>query len=536
MSYTTQQHQDAALFGDSLTTRSAVPAKAHKAASLPNIENNPLLGEAAWVELRDSGIAPYQATEMVTTEESRREFLIGAALLGLADKLKPQMLQVCDVLAAGRLLNGVIEPRRSSKTTTLICVLLGRCALREDHMAGFTLATTQKKTAERYRLDIYKPLTKLYPEEDDRPFVVYKGNGTERVEFPATGSVLAVLSPDGEAIRSGAYDTLLVDEGGEASPEMGEDIQSAVLPTLDTRPDAQFIVAGTAANYREGNLLYDMLNDPTAGVLRFTVPDTVTDEQLADWEPTEDNPEACVRALIESMHPGIGTLTTLERIEVNFRKLTREQFSREYLGLFGTIGATSGLLDIVKWAACGTGADLPTPPERFGLAIAPHPDQLTASVMAVWRDEDKRAVLLLLEHKTGVNWLAREALRLSRKYETAIIYDSGAQVALLAVEALQRARPRPRLHPLGFMDIKKAAALLVDEVERGTLVHYRQPELDGAAIVAVKRKAGVNGWALGRHPKSPGDDITPLEAASLALLVYDTTKPAAARRKPRVQT
>ncbi|MEX1079811.1 MAG: hypothetical protein WED09_11960 [Homoserinimonas sp.] len=508
------------------------PAKALKGVSLPeSVQSHELLDESAWLALRDSGIEPLHATEMVTTADSRAEFLVGAWLLdrtvkdgGLLNNIKPQMLRVVDVLAAGRLINGVIEPRRSSKTTTLFCILLGRCYLRDVHFAGFTLATTQKKAAERFMLDIYGPIVRQWPEEKERPVALYKGNGGWRVEFK-NGSVMHVLSPDGEAFRSAAYDTLLVDEGGEASPAMGEDIQSAVLPAFDTRPDGQFIVAGTAAKFRETNLLWDTINDPDSGVLRFTVPDSVSDEELAGWEPSEEHPEARVRELIEGMHPGVGTLTTLDRIAVNYRKLGIELFSREYLGLFGTFGSTSTILNQEQWALAGTGAALPPMPERFALAFTPHPDQLCVSVLAAWRDEEGRAVPFLLDHRMGIEWAAALLLTVSRKYSVPITYDAGSQVAALIVEQLNRAKPRPRLDPQTFPDVKKAASLIVDEVERGNIEHYRQPELESAVKLAVKRKAGVNGWAFGRDPKSPNDDVTGVEAWSLAQLAYDLAKP-----------
>lgn len=528
----------------------ATPAKAHKAASLsedvrsklpPEVLAHPLLEEAAWLELRDSGLPALEETEMVTTPMSRAEFLTGAWLLdatvrgtGLLASIKPQMLRVSDVLAAGKFKNAIIEPRRSSKTTTLFCIIMGRCFLGDAHLAGFTLATTQKKTAERFRMDIYTPITRRWPDPDTRPVKLYKGNGSERVEFVGD-SVLSVLSPDGDAFRSGAYDTLLIDESGEASIDMGADIVSSVLPAFDTRPDGQFIAAGTAADFREGNILWDMLADPKAGKLRFTVPDSITDEQMSDWMPTEDNPEGCVRDLIVQMHPGVHSgLTTLEKIEDNYGTLSVAQFAREYLGVFGTVGTTTGIVNLTKWTNAGSGAPLPTPPERFGFAYAPHPDQRCGSVVAAWRDEDGRAVLLQLEHKGGIEWMSGTAAKLSAKYGEDVAYDAGQQVASLVQERMLRIKPRPKMKPLTFIDIKKAAALLINEIDRDNVIHFRQPELDNAALLAKKRKAGVNGWALGRGEAE--DDITGLEAASLALLVFDQQKPKMQRRKPVVRT
>jgi hypothetical protein len=506
-----------------------------------------LFEEAAWIELRDSGIAPLVDTEMITTERARAEFLIGAWLLdktwtpdgrGLMANLKPQMLRVVDVLGGGRFKNAVILPRRSSKTTTLWCVLLGRCWLNEGHQAGYTMLTTQKKTAERYRLDVYTPVVKQWPSEDTRPIKVYKGNGKEHVEF-ANGSWLGILSPDGDAFRSGAYDTLVADEGGAAKVEMADDVKSAVIPAFDTRPGSQFIVAGTAAKYRDGNPLWDLLNDPKAGKVRFTVADSVTDEQLSAWEPEEDHPEARVRELIEQMHPGVDSgLTTLAKIEENFGDLKLEQFAEEYLGLFGSVGASSGIFNQEKWALAGSGGEIPALLEvpRFTVAFAPHPDQRCVSIVAAWRDEDGKAVPDQLEWRQGIDWAAQKLLRIWLKYKVPIVYDGGSQVAQLIVETLNRGKQRPKLQPLTFVDVKKAASLVVDEVDRGNVLHYRQPEMDSAVQLAVKRKAGVNGWALGRDPKSLNDDITGAEAWSYAQLAYDLAKPKRAPRKARVVT
>lgn len=516
-----------------LSAAAPPPPEATSAISLPDVSAHPLLNEAAWIAHRDSGIAPYVGTELATTEESRREFLTGATLLGIAGSIHPQQLRLSDTLTAGRFLNGVVMPRRSSKTTTLFAILLGRCALRPGHLAGFTLLTTQKKTAERYRLDIYGPLVRMYPDADTRPMRVYRGNGTERVEFP-NGSLLSVLSPDGDAFRSGAYDTLLADEGGEASPEMGSEIVSSVLPSFDTRPGGQFIVAGTVARYRQGSILWETITDPEAGVIRYTVPDSVTSDELADWEPSEAHPAANVRALMLACHPGIGTLTTEDVIYRNFRKLSEEQFLIEYAGVFGLQGVTGGLLDFERWRAAAEEGELPAPPERFTMAVAAHPDQQSACIVAAWRDDAGVARLLLLDHQRGIRWLAAKSVSLSRKYSTPIVHDAFGAV-LVEVEAMKRARPLPRMLPQNTRQITTAAGLLVKEFEAGNVKHYGQEELDEAARVAIKRRIGTgSAWGFGRAQQI--DDIAPLEAAAMALRVYDETPAPTARRKVFVTT
>lgn len=506
------------------------PQHAVTALSLPDdvpqeVREHPLLDEAAWIAFRDSGIEPLEASEMVTTLESRAGFLIGAWLLdksvrggGLLANVKPQMLREVDVLTAGRFKNAIIVPRRSAKTTTLWCVLLGRCWLEEVHMAGYTMCTTQKKAAERYRIDVYAPIARKWPDEKTRPVKLYKGNGTERVEF-TNGSLLAILSPEGDAFRSGAYDTLVADEGGAASVELGEDITSAVLPAFDTRPNGQFITAGTAAKFREGNLLWDLLNDPKAGRLRFTVPDTIDPEELEAWEPDEEHPRARVRDIILGMHPGVDSgLTTIEKIEDNYRSFKPDQFREEYLGIFGAEGTTSAIIPAPKWEAGAIDADLPPVPAYFRWALAVHPDGDWASLGCAWWGPDGVAEVGLLHHQGGTTGLASKLLIQTKKHAVPLTWDSGSQSAAVEVEELNRAKSRPELDPATTSDVRRAASKFVKMLDEGTLRHYRQAQLDGAVEIAVKRSIGnAGGWGFGRPKGEWSADITALEAVALAL-------------------
>jgi len=526
----------------SLTRAPATPAKALTAA-FPSDFAGDLATESVWLQLRERALKPLHVSELATTEQSREEFLEGARLLRFHGDTalpgrspQPQQLVIADALAMGHGRNAFGIPRRSSKSTTAIAVALGRASMREDYRVGILTLTSGKAGRSRFLKDVAAPIERLYPDKKTRPLKVVRIAGMEGVHFPNGGMVQWLSTV--EDVRGEAFDMLILDEAGEPTdPDRVADVMAAALPTMDTRPGAQLVVMGTAGKWRDGNLLWDALEvgrTGIGGIVEYAMPDTTTDEELADWEPTEEHPEARVKDLILASHPGVGTLTTLEAVKGNFDSMTRETFSREYGGIFGVVGATSGIVNPVKWTNAGSGAALPSPPERFGLAFAPHPDQLCGSIVAAWRDEDGRAVILQLEHKTGINWLPQRALYFSRKYQQEIVFDGGQQVALLVSEQLQRAKPRPRLAPQTFMDVKKAAALLIDQVDRDNLVHFRQPELDNAAGLAVKRKAGVNGWALGRG--DAGDDITGLEAGSLALLVYDNQKPLQPRRKPVVRT
>lgn len=491
------------------------------------VSNHPLRQESEWLAKRDSGITPRDASPMLTTQQSRDEFLTGVWLLnasvkgGMLNSITPQMLQAVDVLeharATGVVISAVLMPRRSGKTTVMLCILLGRCFLQPVHLAGFALLTTQKKTSERYRLDVYGPIIRQWPDEETRPVKVIRSNGNERVEFP-NGSNLAVLSPEGDAIRSGSYDSLLLDEGGEASPERWEDVIGAVIPSFDTREEGQLILAGTAGDYRDGSTFWDMLNAPDAGRLNFSAPDDLDPELLEDWEH--------VRPLVLGLHPGIGNLTTLARIEQNYKLLGVKKFTREYLNVFGAEGSNTALISQPLWHAAAL-EEWTEPPTVSALCVFVHPDADWASLVQAWKDDEGRTHVALIHHQDGVKGFAKQVLLKARKFRRAITYDSASPATENVMKELREARPAPAERPMIFRDVKRAAVNFMTLLREDKLRHYAQPEMDGAAAIVVKRAMGnTNSWGFGRPKRQDSADITPIEAAALAAYALEDEREA----------
>lgn len=473
-------------------------------------------GEFGPREFSDSGIPPLHLSSRRGSREFRSEFMVGAHSLGLDTPKKPippQTFVIADALNAtgddGLALHtvvGVCVTRRASKTTSIFAVALGRCFERPGYEAAYA-AQSGTKGRDRFMLDIVRPLERKWPDEGTRPFRINRSRGSEHITFD-NGSRFAVLPPLPDSFRGDAYDMVILDEAQVHDVEASEDLLGAILPTFDTRPGAQLVVAGTTGEHRSG-LLWDTLENgrhgrASTGIVEYGAGDTLTEEQAGD------------EAVWLRSHPGIGNLTPLAAVRRNFENLPLGQFLREYLGVWPA-GGGGRFLDPQKWLAGAVSGALPSPPDHFALGIAVHPDQACASIVAVWRDEDDNAHLLLLDRRPGVAWLTPEAARLARTYRVQIGHDTFGAV-MVEVEALQRAKPRPRLAPQSMADVKTSAALLVKTLDLGQLVHYDQDEVNDAARLAVKRKIG-NGWGLGRG--SNEDDITSLEAASYALHVYD---------------
>ncbi|PPG53413.1 hypothetical protein C5C41_06725 [Rathayibacter sp. AY1E9] len=483
-----------------------------------------------WDAVRSTGIEPTFATELSDDPELRTEFLRGAQIMGLDSERKPlhpQQLYVADCLNGGRTFYGVLLPRRSSKTTTIFAFALGRCLSRDDYLVGFTCATTGIKTRTRFMDDIVKPLQRLYPDPSTRPFKIALSKGEERIEFP-NGSRFVCLPPDGEKFRGDAFSMIIVDESGEANPETTDDLTEGFLPTTDTVPDALVVITGTAAEYRTGNLLWGALSDgmsedeADSGAIAYMAPQDLIEQDLIG--PDGDPSWELAEPYFLTSHPGVGTLTTIEKMQVNFRKLKLAQVLREYLSVFPNLGASAGAIPAEAWAKMeNTDPDLPTPPARFALAFGVTPNSSHAAIVAAWREGD-RARILVLDHRPGVNWLVPTVAAISKRAGVSIVYDSKLSAVKVQAERLARKRPKPKMAEQTIPQVLAAHELFAKEVADGVIEHFNQPPLSEAARLAGWRKGRGDNRMYGRT--EDGDDICALEAGILALRAYDDLPPA----------
>ncbi len=515
-------------------------------AQLPDeVSAHPLLDEAAWIALRDSGRSPLDESELVTSYQARAEFLVGAWVLdklvpprlggSLLGNLQPQMLRTADVLAAERFVNAALEPRRSAKTTSVWCILIGRCYMRPVYMAGYTMLTTAKKANERFKLDVRDPIYRKWRDKPTRPVKVNESNGSMGLEFP-NGSKLAILSPNGDDVRSGAYDVLVMDEGGEAEPDMWDDIVGAVVPSFDTRgAGAQLVYAGTGGHYRDGSHFWAALHDPAAGRLRYGVPDDFNDDALTSWDT--------VGPIIDAIHPGLDGLTTLEQIKRNYHLLGPARFGLEYCGHFGRAAGNDTAVSLTAWENTRLDSAIPTGVTPMSLAFAVHPGGAWASIALAWLldaapgdlvaaamslegdDIPPRMAFKIVHHQQGNARLEYVLRDLARTHRLPVTYDNAPQERAI-VERLGRiARPRVQSTPMSMADKSVATAALLNGIEHGTIDHWAQEPLDAAAALAVYRPGKMRLLGV-PDDTDPAQEITPLEAAAAAIHALPTTAPA----------
>ncbi|SDO77718.1 hypothetical protein SAMN04487848_2059 [Microbacterium sp. ru370.1] len=514
-----------------------------------------LWSEANWLEWR-SRLDPLHlisSPTLVTTEQSRGEFIEGARLLRLDKRSRagdggmgpsPAQLMVADLLAAGVFMNAIDEARRSTKTTAVQAVMLGRCYHREDYQVGWTMFTTGAKAGERFRKDIVAHLRRVYPDERVSPIKINVGKGTEHLEFRDTGSFLNVYTPNGEGFRSGGFDFAFGDEAAEADIEQGEDVERAVIPTMDTKEGAQFVLAGTGAKWRTGNLLWRSLHDPDANVLWHGIPETTEREQLVSWEPDMPHPltgatGGRMREWIENTHTGVSFTTPVEAVKRSFHKVKLDDFLIEYGGQFGFEGAADTLIPPALWAARRAQHGFPAElPRHLSVALKVHHLGLTASLAVAWeyeepttdlvdeayeldggRERPRRRAIALWHWQEGTPGLAREVIDKLRKRPGLVLgYDKRGYTEDVVEKEVILANPVPLLRGSVAADIPRSAVALFKAITTGTVVVFGHEKLDAAAARATRQSFGNYGtWRFGAPKDDPDFDVTPLEAAALAL-------------------
>lgn len=486
-------------------------------------------------EFRDSGISPKFVASTEGSRQFRGEFLSGARALRLDTPRKPihpQQFMVGDVLNAvgddGLSLHSVIGiciPRRATKTTSIFATLVGRCLERDDYQVAYA-AQSGTKGRDRFLKDLVPHLERMYPDIATRPFKINRSRGGEHIAFD-NGSRFAILPPQPESFRGDAWNVVVLDEAQEHDPELGAELKAAILPTFDTVPGAQLIIAGTTGEHRSG-ILWQTLEDgrngkAATGIVEYAAPDDtpVYDPEIHETiDGTTADPEIWKLA-----HPGIDTLTSLKIIGERYEALTPEAFAREYLGIWPK-GSESRFISPVQWDLCGLPNDeMPALPDRFTTAFAVHPSGTYASIVAAWREEGV-AQILVLEHGLRTSWLASSVKAITTEYTDTrtrfrlpVAHDTvGAAIA--EAEALARQRPAPNLKPQKWANVASAATLLLKEIEAGNLRHWNQPVLNDAIGITTKRGTPrSNLWAF--NATDPEGDITTVNAAAMALRAYD---------------
>ncbi|ONI63912.1 hypothetical protein ALI44B_04610 [Leifsonia sp. ALI-44-B] len=440
----------------------------------------------------------------------------------------------------------VVEvPRRGSKTTTIFCLLSGRCANRPGYQVTFSaqsgVAGSRRLREWAGRLDAIQPpddqelppwLRGAKPKRPPQAVALFGPDAVPTVEpksrgfkimrgevgkgiYWDNGSTMLVLKPDADSYRGEAADVSWLDEAQEIDPLEGAELLAGIVPLQDTKEGSAILISGTAGEARVGPF-WEFLEQlrkgsPDMGGIDFAVDDTTP------WELIEDIEEAM--KLVAEVHPGIGTLTTMAKMRKNWAKLPRPQWAREYLSLWPESFGVKAIP--AEWWENAALAKKKTKPARVAFGADIKPGGGVAAIVVAWRDSRGVAYIEVVEHRVGTAWMPERYGELSKRYRgSTIAYDDIAEGKATATETA-RMKPKPRLRVQTYREHAAGCVQIMRDLERGKLKHFGQTSLDDAVDRAAKREVrgeqGVWLWGV----EASGGDITTLVAATRALRNWD---------------
>ena len=460
--------------------------------------------------------------------------ILGAQLMGFA--LTPQGVQVAGVLEAK---NGQVDsfgvplplfpscvvevPRRSTKTTVIQMVLLGRCA----NTPGYRVVSTAQDgtRASQFFMNMVRLVEGvLYKTGKTWADIgikqVYRSQGREYIEW-FNGSRWWVVKPESSAFRGEAADVMWFDEAGELNPETSADLMAGALPIMDTRELGQIIISGTPGLVRAG-MFWDFLEKARKDPNKRGIVDYCANE----WEDPSDE------AVWWRNHPGLASgLTHIDKLRERFELMPIAQFAREYLCIWPA-DRTVSALDKKKFEA---GKVAPIAFEQlpegtpWAASFECHMEGMSGSIIASWW-QDGVARAQVMEHRAGVDWMPTAVAQLLKAHPSVpVVYDPIGQNQVVAQQlaGMPRVNTR-RLRAMPMREVSAAASMTAGAVDEQNLQWGESKSLMLAVENANWRFSGENRF-FGR--KSAQVCISGIIGLSLALFEAASLKAAPKRRR-----
>lgn len=348
------------------------------------------------------------------------------------------------------------------------------------------------------------------------------------------GSSFYTFPPNRDALHSKQGDDVFVDEAWAHNAQVGAEIRQAVRPTMATRRGSRLFVVSTMGD--DASVYFDdyvelgraSLGDPYARVC------------FIDYGIGEDDDPDDLD-VIAAHHPAYGyTLDRQSLVDAHTEfmadpKLGVSGWARAY-GNRPTRSRTAAIPP-GRWTAAAR--PLVDVPARAGIGLSAAPGGTRAAVAAGWRGtltppdrepEDAAFVDVLWTGKPNRE-LPQLLADLCRRNDVPLTVNRGSMGALEIVDAVAKLDDAPEVRWLNLGEYTAACGMFERGILDDQLHHFNDPELDKSVEVATKRDLGDGGF--GWSHKNSADDISPLDAATVALKGFDLLPPPAPRAVAR---
>jgi len=393
----------------------------------------------------------------------------------------------------------VIVPRRAGKT--LLILAYAMALTRRRTMARAFYASHRRETAAAMWRDDWFPrleASALHPAH----LHLRRSNGSESIQWRGNGSIIRLLPPDGDAMRSFASDLAVVDEAREFTLLQGEDFEAAAFPTQATGRGGQFWIVSNAGDMSAAwlrkwrDIGRASIADPESRTcyVEYAAPEGADLDDESTWQ---------------AAHPGLGYHVDIDALRADRESMPPDRFAAEYLGVW-----PEAMVDHVLLDAFTEGTDpavVVADPIVLGLELSLDRDRFV--IVAAGGRGPGGCVLEVVEDRPHGTWVVPRVAELARQHHAAaVVWDAAGPVGALAPDLFDLAA---NCQALQTRAVTAGAGALHDAVLARTVFHRGDPVLLEACAKA-RRRGALGAWLWDRREPA----ALPWLAASLARWVW----------------
>lgn len=384
----------------------------------------------------------------------------------------------------------VTTPRQAGKSSLMGALLAHRAITQRDSLHWYTAqsALAAVETWGKWEYKLHEALPTRWRSR--------LSAGQQRVTFAASNGSIRVFPPTPKGLHGQQADTVILDEIWSFTPEQGNDLMQAVVPTQATRRMRQLFLTSTAGDsesvwfrswVERGR---EAAENPGSGVAFFewSAPDDAPHDDPATWA---------------AYHPGYPGLIDDDAMRAALDQFGAEGFARGYLNQWPTAEADWR----AGWHRLASGDLIPQGAPVF-IAVDAHPAQRLASIAAAGVLDDGRIAVEVLDVRPGTDWVPDRLVELSRRHRCQVVVQRSGP---LGFQIEELTRKGVRVIPATGSHYAEAVARFRTLAAEHKLTHNDDPRLNAAVANAVVRKTAERPvWVR-------GEEISPLLAAAFAV-------------------
>lgn len=400
----------------------------------------------------------------------------------------------------------ITVPRQSGKTTATLSLGLHRTMTTPGGKVWYT-AQSGQAARERFLQELAPDVQRHLP----GLFDLKRGAGDTRLIMPSIGSQFRPHPPTDKYLHGEQSDLNLIDEPWAYTQTQGAALMQALVPTQNTRPNAQTMFLSTMGD--------------ASSVWWHDIVDAAREQDKArtciiDWGLDESVDATDVDAVIAA-HPAVGYTIEPQAILDAYESMAPSEFARAYANQRTSTRTAVFDADTLARVLTDSQTIAADSPVVFGVAVAW--DRRHTVIAAAGYSDTGAPVAEIVEVRPGTHWAVERLAVLDHDHAPrAIMLDAHSPAAVLATDpALDElvTSPTPR-------QVAAGTANFLDSVADASLTIRPDAGVSAAFDVLTLREVGDLGQMMDRK-RSPGS-IAHLEAIQLALTgLVQTPEPAA---------